>query len=192
MRHQRLNLQAPEQGERAPIGLAQDFGIDPAHPWLETSAPGHGGSGPTPVTVMEDGRPFVSSETLLYDILVPAGRDAVVIRAGGLKFVRRAGHVTKGTLMLLISTSLPRALLARLLALRLIGIKALGTYVVMPSTDRPEFIVPLRGKASRNFFRSEAASPYNSTAKYLAKWLLASLGMAPLLQRCFVTVCGRD
>jgi hypothetical protein len=140
--------------------------------------------------------PFVTTEKLLFDILVPKDRDAVIIRADkSIEFVHAAKGVPKGSLILLVSESPLRTLLARLFALRLIaprGLRPLGTYVVMPSTDRPEYIVPWRGKASRIFFRTEATSPYNSRLKYIIKWILASVGISPFLQHAFVIVCGRD
>ncbi len=139
--------------------------------------------------------PFASNEEVIYDILVPTGRNAVVIRVDGgkpVEIVKTGIAAPKDSLMLLVSRSLVRALFERLVMLRLFGLKTCGIYVVMPSTDEPRFVVPWRGKASRAFFRSEATSPYNSKMRYAAKWVLASLGLAPFLQHCFVLVCGRD
>ena len=152
------------------------------------------------MSAMDDNndRRFVPTEKLLCDILVPAGREAVVIRAQGVKvfeLVRTADGISKDSLILFVSASLLRALLARLIVLGVIsprGLKAVGTYVVIPSTDQPKTIVPWWGKASRIYFRNEAASPCNSPAKYLTKWLLASLGIAPLLQHGFVILCDHD
>jgi hypothetical protein len=100
-----------------------------------------------------------------------------------------------GTLLLLVSTRRSRAFFVHSIGSKRVsscGFRISNTYVVMPSTDRPVFIVPWSGRISRDFFRREARSPYNSWRHYTIKWLLATCGVAQFLQRGFVLVCTND
>lgn len=114
--------------------------------------------------------PFVPSESLLREILSPHER---------LLFVR-----TRPLRAFFVHWYVVRQAASQ-------GFKV-HSYVVMPSLERPVFIVPWSGRASRAFFRNEATAPYNSRRGYFAKWLLASIGVAQLLQRGFVVVCTHD